>query len=357
MHEQNSKHTHHGSEQIKLPISHPSSNPAAPVSPDPHPSLTAQNLLVTQPQGITLKVQDSVTVKQPEPGRGEALLKGAWSLFSVAIVPLVLFWIGHEVEKANEETAQNTRESESLNSYVDSITTLLISRDIDTTDKTKIEKLIRSKSLLVSRQIDGDRKGQVVRFLYDQELIFSDQELGRRSEQFKLKNNPSPEELASFKDSFYIARLGDLDLVNVDLRSAFIPGINLSNTAMRGGVFNDADLSRADLREADLSNANLSNANLSNVDLSGANLSGADLSSATLFGATRGVTLSGAMVGGAVVSDLKLKDAIFTDDTTPQAVCAKYSLLKEGKSTCPTIFPEGVEPSAHSMKLLTDQHH
>ncbi|MEM6255724.1 MAG: pentapeptide repeat-containing protein [Cyanobacteria bacterium P01_D01_bin.156] len=289
-------------------------------------------------QKLTLHIPEAVTVKQPDPTRWEIWKQVFWSLVSVIGVPLALLLVSHEIEQANEATAQNTREAESIDAYVDSVGELLLNIDIEQADPSKIERLIRSKTLLVTRQINPNRKGQVVRFLYDQELIFSEQEVQRRQQEItnaqslqqtteRLEEVP-PQELAEsqspqktteeIEDTFHQVNLGGLDLVGVNLNSAFIPGINLANTTMQ---------------KANLSNTNLVRADFTGADLNRADLSGADLSSATLDGSN-------------------LANAVFTDDTTSQAVCEKYSLLKEGESTCPTIFPDGFDPSTQTMVLL-----
>ncbi|WP_215619565.1 pentapeptide repeat-containing protein [Leptothoe kymatousa] len=97
-----------------------------------------------------------------------------------------------------------------------------------------------------------------------------------------------------------------------------MPDIDLSKTYMSGGDLTDTNLARADLSGADLSGADISGANLS-----GANLSGADLEAAT-----------------------------YTDTNTSKEICENHLLLPSGTSTCPTLFPDGFNPSEHNMNLL-----
>lgn len=280
---------------------------------------------MTAANDITLKVPAPVTIKQPDPNKWDIVKQVIWSLISLIGIPLVLLLVSHEIEKANEATAQNTREAEAVNAYVDSIGSLLLSKDIDRTNASKIEQLIRSKTLLIARQIDqipqktnnnpkkdtldNSRKGQVIRFLYDQELIFSEREIMRREEELDNPQGDNP--------IFRRVNLGGLDLVNVNLSSAFIPGIDLANTTMKNSNLRNANLVHADLGGADLSNADLSGADLRNTILYATNLQG----------------------------------ATYTDDNTPEEICLELGLIdpQSDRNTCPTQFPQGFDVSGQDM--------
>ncbi|MEM9809243.1 MAG: pentapeptide repeat-containing protein, partial [Cyanobacteria bacterium P01_D01_bin.56] len=157
--------------------------------------------------------------------------------------------------------------------------------------------------------LDNSRKGQVIRFLYDQELIFSEREIMRREEELGASQ--------SDRSVFRQVNLGGLDLVNVNLSSAFIPGIDLANTTLKNGNLRNTNLVHADLSGADLSNADLSGADLSNTILYATNLQG----------------------------------ATYTDNDTPEEICLELGLIapQSDRSTCPTQFPQGFNVSGQDM--------
>ena len=72
------------------------------------------------------------------------------------------------------------------------------------------------------------------------------------------------------------------NLLDFDLRGAYLRNANLRNADLRGADLSDADLSRADLSCANLLGADLRGADLRGADLRGADLSGAELSGADL---------------------------------------------------------------------------
>jgi uncharacterized protein YjbI with pentapeptide repeats len=113
------------------------------------------------------------------------------------------------------------------------------------------------------------------------------------------------------------ARLPGADLHFANLRGARLfgadlTGADLTGVTLRGAVLVDAVLHQADLRDADLAGAHASN-----VDLRAADLSKADLSNARLDGARLDhADLRGADLTGADLTDADLTGVVVDDDTT-----------------------------------------
>ncbi|MEX2618478.1 MAG: pentapeptide repeat-containing protein [Alphaproteobacteria bacterium] len=106
-----------------------------------------------------------------------------------------------------------------------------------------------------------------------------------------------------------------IDLVNADLRDAYLPGINLRNAQLARCDLRDAVLDGANVIEAVASNANLTGAQLQNADFTGANARYLNLTSvqaklAVFNGALlRNAILTSADLEGADLSNVNLKDA------------------------------------------------
>ena len=334
-----------------------------------------------------LTVREPVTVQQPST-IGDKITLWMWRIISVLLAPLLLFgvtrYFQYISERSNEATARNNREAQSVNSYIDSITDLLINRNKDTVEKTRIEKLTRSKTSAITREVNGSRKGQVVRFLYDQELIFSSEELDRRQQE--LNGN------SSFSDRFYVVNLSGVNLTSIQLTAAALPGIKLSGAYLSGGNLVDANLVRADLsgvnlschefkvdgygflgflpeevnesacgklQGASLQEANLTGANLEKADLTGANLKGANLSQANLKGANlSGANLQGANLEEVTLWDVKsLEEALYMpilqpdyvrDEKAAAEICQVLASPNQnsspGDGQCHTVLPDELSP-------------
>jgi NifU-like protein involved in Fe-S cluster formation len=122
----------------------------------------------------------------------------------------------------------------------------------------------------------------------------------------------------------------NLDLSDLDLRSArfdggnfaganfsgcYLMGASFHKCSLRGANFEVSDLMGVNFRRADLYNANFRNADLAYADLRNAFLNDADLSGATLLGANlgfckmTGVKMAGTRWGGAMYDAMTRFDA------------------------------------------------
>ncbi len=96
-------------------------------------------------------------------------------------------------------------------------------------------------------------------------------------------------------------------------------GVSLADLEMSSAILEFINLSNADLRRADLSKANLQYAILKSADLSGADLNGADLNGADLSGADlthtnlSGVNLRNANLQNASLNKAKLRGTTMPD--------------------------------------------
>ena len=158
--------------------------------------------------------------------------------------------------QTDREIAEQGRQDDALQAYLDHIGELLLDNDKalrKSAEGDEVRTLARARTLTVLRRLDGERKARVMQFLYEAGLIRKDANL-------------------------------------VDLKEADLHGALLSDADLSGANLSDAHLSQAYLVKANLGRANLDGANLAYANLSEANLIGADLSRAILDNAN----LSGA---------------------------------------------------------------
>jgi uncharacterized protein YjbI with pentapeptide repeats len=103
------------------------------------------------------------------------------------------------------------------------------------------------------------------------------------------------------------AKFAGSHLMEAVFSDAQMLGTDLSSGQLRRATLTRAHLDRAVLTQATLADAKLAQAKLRDANLRGANLSGADL---------RGADLRGADLGGATLTRVKLRAAVFNDETT-----------------------------------------
>jgi hypothetical protein len=96
-----------------------------------------------------------------------------------------------------------------------------------------------------------------------------------------------------------------VELVGVDLSSAFLFGVQLPNANLARAYLQACDLRQAHLQQSVLSDAELRSANLRSADLTGANLERADMAECDLVGAV----LSGAHLRGSDLTNADLRGA------------------------------------------------
>jgi uncharacterized protein YjbI with pentapeptide repeats len=211
--------------------------------------------------------------------------KTLWDWLQLLIIPLLIFFLGIGFTWVQNQTslqiaqdnraqdlqiAKNTQEEETLKSYLDDMTTLLLDKKLgsqaiaDKVASTDAAVVARAKTLTALRRLmDGLRKATVVQFLYESHLIgYLDLINGS-------KQGP-------------IINLSGANLSGANLSGAQVVGAHLNNVNLSGADLTNADLNSCDLTSIDLSGTDLANADLTNADLNSCNLTSADLSSAHL---------------------------------------------------------------------------
>jgi uncharacterized protein YjbI with pentapeptide repeats len=209
--------------------------------------------------------------------------------------------------EAERELAEQRAQDETLQAYLDQMSTLLLERDLrESEEDSDVRRLARARTLVVLDALGSDRQNRVLRFLEETELI-----------QARPPDRPPVISLkyASLRD---FELIGKQLLRGTDLAQAGLSGAELSETHLEGTDLSRAHLGGADLRGANLKDAKLNGAYLYGTDLRGADRSGADLSDAEgrfESGArmirTRldGADLGGADLTNARVTEEQLRDA------------------------------------------------
>src|SRR5215203_2922215 len=207
--------------------------------------------------------------------------KTVWNWLELLIVPLALAVIGlafsveqdarqQKVEnkraEAERELAVQRAQDETLQAYLDQMSTLMLEKDLRNSDEdSEVRTLARARTLTVLKRLDASRRAEIMQFLLEADLV---RRVGGSAPVIELES----------------AHLRDTSLVVANLSGAALKLARLSEADLRG-----ANLNIARLRGADLRNADLTDANLRGADLRGAELRGAVLREANLRDA-KGVT-------------------------------------------------------------------
>src|SRR6266581_1418612 len=301
--------------------------------------------------------------------------KTFWDWLQLLIIPAVLavggylfnYTTSRNDRQANEKRAEtdhkialNRQDEENLRTYIDSMSALLLDRNLRKSEEdSEVRTIAHVRTLTVLSRLDGERKGTVIKFLHEAGLINKDNpiislELADLSEAELTFSKLSKADL-SWTD------LNGANLANADLTGAILLSIlseaNLSNADLTG-----ADLTRAVLTNADLTRAKLRGANLDRADLRGANLSEAtlykaklhgDLTKAVLYKAylreanlracnLREANLSGADLMGAELRGADLYGADLSEANLTGAKVYDYQ-LRQAKSLKDTITQYGIK--------------
>src|SRR6266567_3219239 len=243
--------------------------------------------------------------------------KTFWDWLQLLIIPAVLavggylfnYTTSRNDRQANEKRAEtdhkialNRQDEENLRTYIDSMSALLLDRNLRKSEEdSEVRTIAHVRTLTVLSRLDGERKGTVIKFLHEAGLI--------------NKDNPII--------SLELADLSEAELTFSNLTKADLRGANLDRADLRG-----ANLSEATLDEANLGGASLIETNLTEANLYKAKLHG-DLTKAVLYKAylreanlracnLREANLSEANLTGAKVYDYQLRQAKSLKDTITQ---------------------------------------
>jgi uncharacterized protein YjbI with pentapeptide repeats len=298
-------------------------------------------------QNVQREIQPPPAGKQSRWGFRE---KTAWDWLQLLVVPLMLALItvvftwqqnvhqneledqrAQQAQKLENQRAEAERElavqraqDEALQAYLDQIGSLLLEKDLRTSDEdSEVRTLARARTVTVIQRLDSDRNSNVIQFLDEAGLI----EKGESSIRLLAGADLRGAHLQGIDLSgadLSEADLREADLSRTDLRHASLERANLERAYLQLAFLDTTDLSEARLVQADLSYATVAASNLSNASLRDAdvresylaysNLSDLNLSYANLRGANlRGADLSEADLYKADLSDSKLSDAILRD--------------------------------------------
>ncbi len=163
--------------------------------------------------------------------------------------------IAEEQRKTDREIAVDIRFDAGLQAYIDTMTELLLHKDLSKAQRHDVvANIAETRTLLFLLSLDSIRKGFVIVFLAATGLI---------------------------KNSGKIIDLNFADLREVKLRGMKkLDGISLEGANLKWADCTGAVLTNVNFQGADLSYANLSETDLSGADFNDADLSGADLSGA-----------------------------------------------------------------------------
>jgi len=203
-----------------------------------------------------------------------------WDWLSLLIVPIVLALGGYLFTRSenrrtqdiaqkqralDREIADQRRQDDILQTYLDQIGQLLLDKDSPLRQSKKgdeVRTLAHARTVTALKRLDAEHNRSLLRFLQDSQLVG---------------------ELEDSIIGFDAADLVRADLKGADLTMVKLTRADLTGADLEGANLRRADLQRANLREADLQRAHLKGADLRDADLRDAKLSGAKLFGANLF--------------------------------------------------------------------------
>jgi uncharacterized protein YjbI with pentapeptide repeats len=139
-------------------------------------------------------------------------------------------------------------------------------------------------------------------------------------------------------------------LVGVDVRDAFLQGINLSGADLSRSNFHAADVRNANLAKANLAFSDLDSANFRNATLEGAHLENANLEDSDLMGAN----LRHANLEGANLAKADLRDADLTGVTWQRIASLKLTNILGIKNAPPEFADWAKKRGAVSIESDTE---
>ena len=211
-----------------------------------------------------------------------------------------------QVARIDREIADQRRQDDMLQAYLDQMGALLLDRDRplrESEEGDEVRILAQARTKTVLSQLDGRRKTELIVFLLDAGLVRE-----RIGENLEPRRRP----IINFHEAdlrgINLPRYGldginmtAADLRGVDLRASEFVGTSLSGANLDGAILVDADLAGVNLTGASLRGAELAGADLYKTELSSADLTNADLSGADVTGANmRWATLVGTNLTGVV---------------------------------------------------------
>jgi uncharacterized protein YjbI with pentapeptide repeats len=224
--------------------------------------------------------------------------KTLWDWLSLLVVPTSLAalaaWLQHKQQERELKIAEDNRQEEALQHYLDRVSNLLIEKNLlaiaakaaPTTEEKELlgvsAEIIRALTVsTLLRLSDKSRRNSMASFLLEADII---QRLGVSLEGANLRDaNLSCIELKGVNLSWADLRQSDLsdsNFADANLYQANLRDANLDAINLKGAELSCSKLENAHFICANLTSVRLSDSNLSGANLAGANLTDADLSCA-----------------------------------------------------------------------------
>ena len=219
--------------------------------------------------------------------------------------------IAEEQRRADYEIAQFREREEALQSYLSTMTDLILGHDL--TDK-KVAAIAQARTISLLSRLDGNRRAAVLEFLASVGLIVAE--------------NPTI--------SLSGADLSNMQGVRLSMTGMSLNGANLYNSRLA-----HSSLRSCDLRYADLTDVDLADSDLFGADLRGANLVGTDFSRTILVNAdfSKGIPSRASVSAAKARADAREAE----ENWLARIAQAKFAGAKYSYST---KWPAGVDPKA-----------
>jgi len=197
------------------------------------------------------------------------------NLLGVLAIPVVVGLgtaaITTQQSKAQEKAAKQQQYKDALQTFIDTITKLILENDLlKAPEGSPARTIVRAQTTMTLSWLIHSHihKAALLQFMHDANLIKNPNPVISLSPTFNRERRHSVL-------NYLVTHWDEVDLYGADLHDACLRQIDLRN----------ADLRKADLSETNLENTNLIGAKLHQADLTGADLTGANLNGANLTGA------------------------------------------------------------------------
>lgn len=232
--------------------------------------------------------------------------KTLWDWMELLIIPAVLAGgaillnrseralerkIAEDRAKLERDLAADRQQETALQTYFDRMSELLLKEKLQTTEKTEVRDVARTRTLSIMRGLDTKRNNLILQFLYEAKLITDENSIFIRARMDEMDLQDTKLVHANLQGAhLHKANLRNANLAYANLRNAYMKSANLQSTNLKQSNFQSAHLWKANLKKAnlvvaDFRLASLVDANLSDANLNRANLQGTDLRDANLQGA------------------------------------------------------------------------
>ena len=236
-------------------------------------------------------------------------------------------------QQANDRIIAHMQEQQNVvQTYLDRMSDLLLNPNIRDKQGNDVRILAKARTLTILMDLDPDQKATIVNFLYYGDLI------GQASSQTPYQPivNLATADLTGINLSnislqaanFQVANLSNAILVGTNLSSSYLPKVNLNYAHLQQAylcyaTFIGASTETSSLYHADLRNSHLTGANFTGADLRMANLSGANLSSSDTDPACppgnhpKTANFTNAKLKGAILNGANLTGVIWDNTVCP----------------------------------------